>query len=83
MMRSLRLLTVLLLSGAVCVAAGSPVSAGETYEEWKQNDPDAAQEWLDEVKKLKPGKTEQQLIDEYNKANEPEPPPSGNPNTGE
>ncbi len=83
MRRSLSLLPVLLLAGVLCLPAGAPVLADQTYDEWKKNDPDAAQDWLDKMKELEPDKTDQQLIDGYNDANKPDPPPANNPNTGD
>lgn len=83
MRRSLSALLFLALAGGFVLPASVPALADTTYDDWKKEDPDAAQDWLDKMKELEPDKTDQQLIDGYNDANKPDPPPANNPNTGD
>lgn len=68
-------------AAALCLAATAQMIAPQVlaedatpYEQWKKDQPDAAKDWLDSMKKVEPEKTEEELIDEYNKQNTPSAP---------
>ena len=70
--RNFLLAVVLALAGSSAILAPPSLAEDVTpYDQWKKDQPDAAKDWLDTMKKVDPDKSEQELIDEYNDQNTP------------